>query len=116
MRRTAISSGSPARRRSARAPTRSAAPDLVGDLHHAPQLGHLLLVGEGVALDGGREAALRREAQLVDVDVLRGLLDAALELFAVLQRARLRRDEAQDHHLALGHEAQWLEAAAARVV
>ena len=54
-------------------------PHFVGDLDHEAQLGGLLLDREGVALLGGREAALRRQAELVDVDVLRGLLDAPLD-------------------------------------
>ena len=40
-------------------------PDLLGDLDDEPQLGLLLLDRERVALDGRREAALRREAELL---------------------------------------------------
>ena len=92
------------------------APDLLGDLHDLAQLGPLLLLAERVALDGRGEAALRREAELVDVDELRGLLDAALEQVLALELALLGRDEAEHDELARRHEAQRLEAARARVV
>src|SRR5829696_3569113 len=39
------------------------APDLLGGLDDQPQLGHLLVIGEVVALRGGGEPALRRQAQ-----------------------------------------------------
>ena len=42
------------------------APDFLGDLDDQPQLRQLLLFGQQVALDGRREAALRREAELID--------------------------------------------------
>ena len=76
----------------------------------------LLLDAERVALDGRGEAALRREAELVDVDVLRRLLDPALEEVLGLELARLGRHQAEHDDLALGHEAQRLEAARAGVV
>jgi hypothetical protein len=40
--------------------SRTSTPDIVGDIDDEPELGHLVLVGEPVALDGRREAALRR--------------------------------------------------------
>ena len=46
-----------------------AAPDLLGDLDDHAQLGPLLVLGERVALLGRGEAALRREAELVEVDI-----------------------------------------------
>ena len=86
-------------------------PSLVGDLDHEAQLRGLLLDREGVALLRGCEAALGREAELVEIDVLRGLLDAPLHVVLVLELGALGGDEAQHDRLALGHEAQRLEVA-----
>ena len=41
------------------------------------ELRALLVVGEGVALDGRGEAALARQAELLEVDVASGLVDAS---------------------------------------
>src|SRR5436190_15113056 len=92
------------------------APDLVGDLHDPPQLRPLLVLGQDIALLGGGEAALRREAELIEVDVPRGLVDAALELVLGFERPALRGDEPEHDHLALGHETQRREAAGAVAV
>src|SRR5262249_51454102 len=51
------------------------APDLLRGLHDQPELVPLLLLAEVVALLGGGEAALRRQAQLIDVDEPGGVLD-----------------------------------------
>src|SRR3954470_1520978 len=82
------------------------APDLVGDLHDPPQLRPLLVLGQDIAFLGGGEAALRREAELVEVDVPRGLVDAALELVLGFERSTFGGDESEHDHLALGHEPQ----------
>ena len=87
-----------------------------GGLDDQPQLGELLVEGERVALDGGGEAALRGEAELVERDVLRGLVDPALEGVLVLERAALGGDQAEHDLLALRHEPQRLEATGALVV
>src|SRR5690349_11730490 len=58
----------------------ASAPHLLRRLHDQAELGELLLFGERVAFHRGGEAALRRQAQLVEVDVLRCLVDAPLEL------------------------------------
>src|SRR4051812_31297627 len=63
----------------ARCWARSSAPDLLGRLDDEPELVDLLLDRERVALDGRGEAALRGEAELLEVDVLDRLLDPALE-------------------------------------
>src|ERR1700722_487162 len=55
-------------------------PDLIGELDDHRELRPLLRLGERVAVFGGGETALRRQAELVDIDELRRLLDAALEL------------------------------------
>src|SRR5262249_5137212 len=49
-----------------------------------------------VALLGRGEAALRRQAELVERCELRRLVDAALYLVLLLERAALRRDQAKD--------------------
>src|SRR5206468_10476421 len=92
-------------------------PDLRRNLDDQTQLGPLLLLRQGVALDRRRESALRGEAELVDRRVLRRNLDAALELVLRLELAALRRYEAEhDLLLALRQEAERLESAGALVV
>ena len=59
---------------------------------------------------------MRAEAQLVERRELRRLLDPALDGVLALQRAGLRGDEAEHDGLALGQEAQRLEAAGAVAV
>ena len=93
-----------------------AGPDVGGDVDDEGQLGDLLVVGQHVALDRRGEAALGRQAQLLERHVLRRLVDASLERVLVLERARLGRDEAEHDHLARRHEAQRFEPARARVV
>src|SRR5438132_10930365 len=88
-------------------------PHLTRHLHDPPQLRPLLVLGQDIAFLARGEAALRGEAELVDVDEFRRLVDAALERVLGFERAALRGDEAEHHHLALGHEAQRLEAAGA---
>src|SRR5215831_1725635 len=56
------------------------------------------------------------KAELVEVDEFRRLVDAALERVLLLERAAFGGDEAEHHHLALGREAQRLEAAGAVAV
>ena len=75
-----------------------------------------LLDRQRVAVDRRGEAALGREAELVEVDELRGLLDPAFEEVLGLELAALGGDQAEHDDLALGHEAQRLEAAGACVV
>src|SRR5258708_17293208 len=91
-------------------------PDLVGNLGDPPELCPLLVLGQDIALLGGGEAALRREAELVEVDEPCRLVDASLEVVLGFERPALRSDEPEHHHLALGHEAQRREAAGAVAV
>src|SRR3954470_13298256 len=85
-------------------------PHLVGELDDHAKLGPLFVLGQDIALLGRGEAALRGEAQLIDVDILRRLVDAPLDVVLLFQRTTLRGDEAEhDLLLALGHEAQRLE-------
>src|SRR5689334_15384426 len=89
-------------------------PNLVGQFHDHAQLRPLLLFRQHVAFLGGSEAALWRQAKLIEGDVARRLVDAALDLVLLLQRAALRGDEAEHQLLlALGKESQRLEAAGA---
>src|SRR6185312_557608 len=77
-----------------RCPSRLA-PYLLGDLDDQLQLAPLVLLGEDVALDGRGEAALAREAELLERRVARRLLDAALEVVLRLELAALRRHQAE---------------------
>src|SRR5690242_5987015 len=89
-------------------------PHLVGDLDDHPQLRPLLLLGENVALFGGGEAALGRQAQLIEVNKFGRLIEAAFDRVLVFQRACFASDKSEHHALALRHKTQWLEAAGAR--
>src|SRR6266536_5556545 len=95
---------------------RPSAPDLLGGLDDAAELGDLLVVGEQVALDRGGEAALRRQAELLQGHEAAGLVDAPLQLVLGFELAALGGDQAEHHQLALRHEAERLEAAGAGVV
>src|SRR5438552_13897171 len=89
-------------------------PDLARGLDDAPELGPLLVLGQHVALFGGGEAALRAQAQLIERDVPGRLVDPPLERVLLLQRPALGRHEPEhDLLVALGQEAQRLEAARA---
>ncbi len=92
------------------------APDLARRLDDEAQLRGLLLHAQVVAVDGRREPALRREAELVDVGEPRGLLDPSLELVLALELAALGGHETEHDELARRQEAQRLEAARALVV
>src|SRR5262245_53895967 len=88
-------------------------PDLAGDLDAAGELGPLLVLGQQVAFLGAGEAALRREAELLERRELGGLVDAALELVLALERAALGCHDAQHDVLVVRQEAQRFEAAGA---
>src|SRR5262245_58998286 len=92
--------------------TGSLTPHLFGDFDHFAHLGPLLLFGEDVALLGRGEAALRAERELFQRRVFRRLVDAALDVIFLLQRAALRGYQANHRDLvALRQEAQRLETA-----
>src|SRR6185295_6494512 len=93
-----------------------AAPDRVGDLDDEAQLRPLRLDRDRVAVHRAREAALRRDAELLDRRVRRRLVDPALEHVPRLELAELGRDEAEDDGLALGEEPQRPDVARALVV
>src|SRR5690606_7452876 len=87
----------------------SASPDRAGDLDDALELAPLLFLGERVAVVRAREAALRRQAQVLERDEARGLLDPALEHVLRLEFAGLRGDEAEHDALAGRQRLQRLE-------
>src|SRR5581483_11757144 len=83
----------------------------IRELDDHGELRPLLLLGEDVPLFGRREAALRRQAELLHGDEFRRLADAALEIVLLLELAELGGDEAEhDLLIASRHEAQRLEA------
>src|SRR3984893_271024 len=93
------------------------APDFARRLDDEAQLCDLFVSGQRVAVDGRGEAALRAEAELLERHVFRRLVDPALQSVLAFERGALAGDEAQDYPLiALGHKAQRLEPAGARIV
>src|SRR5262245_19563657 len=79
----------------------SIAPDLARDLDDAGKLGALHLLAHADMLGrAGREAALRAERELLELDEAARLLDAALELLGALELRRFGGDQAQHHDLA----------------
>src|SRR5690606_33638895 len=99
--------------RSARSATNlrlSRPPHLVGDLPDEGELGPLLLLREFVALLGGGEPALRRQADALDFDEARSFLDAPLDRVLGFELAGLAGDKPEHRKLWLGQMAQRLEA------
>src|SRR6202022_745534 len=104
-------------RGSARHPRRPhSPPDLLGDLDYHAELRPLLAFRQCIAFLGRREAALRAQGELLDVDEFRRLLDPPLDRRLALELAGLRGHQPEDYRLAFGHEAQGLEAAGAIAV
>src|SRR5487761_1416759 len=95
---------------------RRSAPHLARHLDDEADLGHFVVERDLVALDGAREAALRREGELVQGRIARRLVDAALQLVLALEPADFGGDEAEHDDLALGQEAQRTKIARARIV
>src|SRR6516225_1943043 len=75
-------------------------PHLPRNLHDHAQLRPLFVLGENIALLGRGEAALRREAKLIDIDEFRRLIDAAFDRVLAFQPAGLAGDEPERHRLA----------------
>src|SRR5262245_39675479 len=84
-------------------------PHLVGNLYDHPQLRPLLVLGERVAFLARGKAALRAEAELIEIDELARLLDAPLDPVLGFELSGLRRHQPQHHGLALAHAPQRLE-------
>src|ERR1700724_2743928 len=70
-------------------------PPLLGDLAAHPQLGPLFLFDESIPFLGRGEAALRREAELLEIGEFGGFLDAPLDDVLGFQRAGLGRHQAE---------------------
>src|SRR5688572_3479287 len=75
------------------------APDLPRGFHDELELAALFLERQRVALGDAGETALWAERHVVEVDVLRCLVDAPLDQLLRLELARLGGDEAHDDGL-----------------
>src|SRR4051794_30217176 len=91
-------------------------PDPAGSPCDDLELAALVVDAQRVAEHGGREAALRAEAEALEVDPLRRLAHARLELVLRLGPRALRRDEAEHDLRVVAHERERVEAAGALVV
>src|SRR5262245_939632 len=74
-------------------------PDLTGNLADHAQLRPLLLLRKDIALLGRGEAALWRQTELLGRREPGRLVDPALDIVFLLQRAALGGDETEHHHL-----------------
>src|ERR1051326_5240783 len=75
-------------------PDSASSPHFLGQLDDHRELRPLLVLGQDIALLGRGKAALRREAELVEIGIFRRLLDPPFDVVLLLQRAALRGDEA----------------------
>src|SRR6185503_911249 len=91
-------------------------PHFLGHFDDQGELRPLLVLRQGVALLGRGEAALRRQAKLLERNIFRRLLDAPLDLVFRLQPPALAGDEAEHDLAVLRHQPQRLERAGARAV
>src|SRR5580693_3227886 len=69
-------------------------PHLARDVTDHAQLGPLFVFGEDIAFLGGGEAALWRQAELVEIGELGGFLNAAFDGVLCFELAALRRHQA----------------------
>jgi hypothetical protein len=99
-----------------RSPRHSLPPYLARYLDGAGELLPLVGLGEEVAVDGGGEAALVAEAELVEGDIAGRLVDPALERVLRFDLGAFGAHDAEHHGLARGHEAERGEVARAAVV
>ena len=81
--------------------------------HDHLELRPLLVLGQDIAFLGRGEAALRRQAKLLEWNEFRRLLDAAPDVVLRLQPSAFRSDQAEHNGLVLRHQAQRLEATSA---
>src|SRR5262245_40364743 len=91
-------------------------PHLARYLHDTGELCSLNVGRHDAGVDMAREAALRAQRKLLQREVARRLVDSPFEVVLAFEVAALRREKTQHDRLALGHEAQRLEAASARAV
>src|SRR5579885_3329261 len=93
------------------------APHLARGFNDQPQLRLLLVDRQRIALDSRGEAALRRQAELLERNVFCRLVEATLQIVLALERRAFARYEPQNHFLsALRYKTQRLEPAGARIV
>src|SRR6266849_7504403 len=91
-------------------------PNQAGEVDHEPELCLLRLKGDPVpGFDAGK-AALRADAEAIEIDEAAGVGDAAAELVDVLHRGSLGRYQAEHNGLVFRHETQRREIASARTV
>src|SRR2546426_4464167 len=88
-------------------------PDLSRDLDHQLQLAALVILAQAVTHLAAREAALRREAQVLKRHVFGGSVDPTLQAVLVLQFSFLGGNQPQDYLFSSWHKPQRLEAAGA---
>lgn len=86
-------------------------PDLFRDFFNKSKLAPLLLLGQVVAFFRGGEAALRAQANPVQVDVLCRFLDPFQDVLFIFQLTEFRREQAQHDLLIVLQEAKRLEIA-----
>src|SRR3954453_21400872 len=91
-------------------------PDALRGARDRRELGPLVADGQRVADDGRGEATLGADPEALEVDPLRRLAHARLELVLRLGPRPLRRHEAEDDLLVVGDEGERVEAAGALVV
>src|SRR3954468_15827588 len=99
-----------------RASARIGAPHLPRRFDYQLELALLVVLGEQVADNVGREATLRADRELVERDEARGFVDPPLDLVDLFELRDLRADQAEHHDPALGDEAQRLKTARTRAV
>ena len=85
------------------------APNFLRDLDGESKFLRLLSYREVIAMYCAREAALRRECELLERHILRRLVDASLDVVFVLEPAVLGGDQAENDDLAPRQETQWPE-------
>src|SRR6267378_7194158 len=93
--------------------TRILTPDLPGDLDHQLELAALVILAEAVPHLAAREAALRRQAQVLQRHVSGGGVDPLFQKILLFQHRCLGGNQSQDHLLSFRHETQRLKAAGA---
>src|SRR5215475_2949935 len=91
-------------------------PNLICNFHNHRELRPLLVFSEHIALLGGGEAALRREAKLIDVGEFSSRFDPALDLVLGFELPALGGHEPKYRRSPRREEPQRLEAAGARSV
>src|SRR6266568_3906319 len=91
-------------------------PDVLRSLDDQGELGPLLVLREVVAFLRGGEPALRRQAELIAVDIPGGIVDTPLEVVLALQVAALGGDQPEHDPLAGGNKAKRRKAAGSLVV